>query len=362
MSFYDKHVSRDYQRAANSMVRDKNLHPNFGRLFRGRRGVDLFGVNLGGFEGTYPEQLQDLLPKRIESITDQPSEWYSELRSGHNQHRQQLIQQMVNEFDFDEVPNIQLDDTNYRPTIDDKDPSVIRLKYVLPLDKDCSILAYALPTEFLDKCRLGMQIDVALPSDITGWTKLNQLSDDIKDGHALVLTYEIPIDDKDEIAGYSEDVQRQLETDLDWLRSLLKHCDDEQMKHRDALVRGVTLKISENIERYSQVYDHLPTMKGSGDTSVIERRRRSGAAIFRSWLVDAHGNYCQGCNRRFCVDQLEVDHIDPWSKGGKSEFDNLQLMCGPCNRLKADDSMEYYRRKLEAQGGPKNDACCDGNH
>ena len=34
--------------------------------------------------------------------------------------------------------------------------------------------------------------------------------------------------------------------------------------------------------------------------------------------------------------KLEVDHIVPVSKGGKSTMDNLQTLCERCNRGKRD--------------------------
>ncbi len=43
---------------------------------------------------------------------------------------------------------------------------------------------------------------------------------------------------------------------------------------------------------------------------------------------------CQKCHCRFPVSKLEVDHIIPVSKGGKSTMDNLQTLCHDCNYKK----------------------------
>nr|WP_306810727.1 HNH endonuclease signature motif containing protein [Campylobacter upsaliensis] len=33
---------------------------------------------------------------------------------------------------------------------------------------------------------------------------------------------------------------------------------------------------------------------------------------------------------------MEADHITPWSKGGKTEKENCQMLCVECNRRKSD--------------------------
>lgn len=48
-------------------------------------------------------------------------------------------------------------------------------------------------------------------------------------------------------------------------------------------------------------------------------------------------NYtCVKCGYHGDPFYLEADHILPWSKGGHSTYDNLQTLCGKCNRLKRD--------------------------
>ena len=44
---------------------------------------------------------------------------------------------------------------------------------------------------------------------------------------------------------------------------------------------------------------------------------------------------CPLCKEHFELDQMEGDHITPWSEGGKTERDNLQMLCKECNRRKS---------------------------
>jgi hypothetical protein len=42
---------------------------------------------------------------------------------------------------------------------------------------------------------------------------------------------------------------------------------------------------------------------------------------------------CKHCGSK---DNLQVDHIIPYSKGGATQLDNLQCLCGKCNSKKGD--------------------------
>ena len=50
------------------------------------------------------------------------------------------------------------------------------------------------------------------------------------------------------------------------------------------------------------------------------------------------GSFCQGCGADYSFDSrvLEVDHINPRSQGGTDAYENLTLLCPPCNREKRD--------------------------
>ena len=64
-------------------------------------------------------------------------------------------------------------------------------------------------------------------------------------------------------------------------------------------------------------------------------------------LYGDQGGDCAGCGTHFKRQHLEVDHIISRRKGGTDHIDNLQLLCGSCNRIKGDRGMEYLRAKLQ---------------
>ena len=65
----------------------------------------------------------------------------------------------------------------------------------------------------------------------------------------------------------------------------------------------------------------------------------------RKLYGEQHGN-CAICNTHFEHRHLEVDHILPKNHGGTAHIENLQLLCGSCNRIKGDRSEQYVREKL----------------
>lgn len=44
---------------------------------------------------------------------------------------------------------------------------------------------------------------------------------------------------------------------------------------------------------------------------------------------------CKRCGKHFEFNEMEADHIKPWSKGGKTSPENCQMLCLQCNREKS---------------------------
>jgi len=58
---------------------------------------------------------------------------------------------------------------------------------------------------------------------------------------------------------------------------------------------------------------------------------------------------CNACGEDFKIWNLEIDHIVPKAKGGGDYYENYQLLCGSCNRIKGDRTMAYLRMKIETR-------------
>ena len=51
---------------------------------------------------------------------------------------------------------------------------------------------------------------------------------------------------------------------------------------------------------------------------------------------EQQGGICPLCKKHFEFSEMEGDHIIPWSKGGKTVMENLQMLCRLCNNTKSD--------------------------
>lgn len=70
----------------------------------------------------------------------------------------------------------------------------------------------------------------------------------------------------------------------------------------------------------------------------VERGKVSNKMRFS--IYERDGYRCKRCGKKQEMNDLEIDHIFPISKGGKSTYDNLQTLCRRCNKLKGN-SIDY---------------------
>lgn len=86
----------------------------------------------------------------------------------------------------------------------------------------------------------------------------------------------------------------------------------------------------EDVTKKSGIYEYLLT----GDERKLNVRtfeRRDALAAY-----ERQGHRCVKCGEIFEFDQMQADHITPWSRGGKTVTDNCQMLCADCNRRKSN--------------------------
>jgi len=66
-------------------------------------------------------------------------------------------------------------------------------------------------------------------------------------------------------------------------------------------------------------------------------------------LYKEQNRKCNACGRDFEIWDFEIDHIIPSAKGGGDFYENYQLLCGSCNKIKGARPMEYLRLKIETR-------------
>ena len=59
-------------------------------------------------------------------------------------------------------------------------------------------------------------------------------------------------------------------------------------------------------------------------------------------VLKRENQVCRSCGLPVADNDIHFDHIIPWSKGGPTEENNIQLLCGTCNRKKSDKFEEEF--------------------
>lgn len=54
-------------------------------------------------------------------------------------------------------------------------------------------------------------------------------------------------------------------------------------------------------------------------------------------VYERQDGVCPKCGKRFTFEEMQGDHMTPWSKGGRTVSENCQMLCRNCNRQKSDN-------------------------
>ncbi len=105
----------------------------------------------------------------------------------------------------------------------------------------------------------------------------------------------------------------------------------------------------DDVQRKSGIYEYLLSggarEKALSIRAFTESQKRAAyerqTAIAKKRGVSncpmcANGTGGADATRTWCFEEMEGDHIVPWSRGGKTVPENLQMLCRRCNATKSD--------------------------
>ena len=107
-------------------------------------------------------------------------------------------------------------------------------------------------------------------------------------------------------------------------------------KHKDKILdkneieaRIAQLIADDEVESKKGIYTYVL----DGDEKHLSLRSFSDSV--KQKVFEQQQGVCPHCKQAFSIEEMEGDHIDPWSQGGKTTESNCQMLCKPCNRRKS---------------------------
>lgn len=91
-----------------------------------------------------------------------------------------------------------------------------------------------------------------------------------------------------------------------------------------------TLMMDDDVSNRKGIYSYILTHdeKYLSIRAFTESQKRAA--------YEKQNGVCAKCRKHFDINEMEADHITPWSKGGKTVSENCQMLCLDCNRRKSD--------------------------
>ena len=116
---------------------------------------------------------------------------------------------------------------------------------------------------------------------------------------------------------------------VDW-GGLYGQLKDENLDPEALEAEVARLIIDDDVNRKAGIYPYLLT----GEERHLNIRAFTEAMKQKAFEIQE--GICKVCAKAFEIADMEADHITPWAEGGKTNEQNCQMLCKPCNRRKSN--------------------------
>ncbi|WP_424947511.1 DNA methyltransferase [Candidatus Spongiihabitans sp.] len=106
-------------------------------------------------------------------------------------------------------------------------------------------------------------------------------------------------------------------------------------------------RLANDVGELFNAFIHFTDLPNRKDVKYMSKKEA------KPLLYGEQGGDCNGCKIHFPIDNFDVDHIIPQSKGGGDFKGNYQLLCGNCNSIKGNRPMEYLITRIEARAAQR---------
>lgn len=104
---------------------------------------------------------------------------------------------------------------------------------------------------------------------------------------------------------------------------------DKAFNAKELEKKIMELMLDEDVTKKKGIYEYL----------IDKKEKHLSIRIFSNNMkreaYERQKGICVKCNEHFEIGEMEGDHINPWSQGGKTTSENCQMLCKGCNRAKS---------------------------
>lgn len=124
-------------------------------------------------------------------------------------------------------------------------------------------------------------------------------------------------------------VKRKVMKGIEWGLLYNAH-KDEELDPEALEARIVELLDDEDVSNQKGMYEYLL----DGDERHLNIRAFTPKMALTAY--ERQQGICPMCGKHFALEEMQADHITPWSRGGKTIPENCQMLCAGCNRRKSN--------------------------
>ncbi len=125
-------------------------------------------------------------------------------------------------------------------------------------------------------------------------------------------------------------VKRAFMKSVAWGKLYNDHKDRDDLDEEKIEDEIAELELDDDVTNKSGIYPYILTR----DEKHLNIRSFTKAMKLKVYALQK--GKCKTCKKKKDLSEMDADHIDPWSKGGKTNEKNCQLLCKECNRRKSD--------------------------